>query len=116
VPRLPSKLTSDSGNALLEFALFFTLGLVLVLTASADFEIDLRSRSAALAIANEGLRTMQLTADPQLVGKAAASAAEVFELPRSAWSVSFSSACDAGESFKISATVREVTEYAQGAC
>ena len=116
MPRLPSKLTSDSGNALLEFVLFFTLSLALVLTSSGGFESNLRSRSAAMAIANETLRTLQLTADPRLAAQAAASAAEVFELPKSAWSVSIPSSCGAFETVRVSTRVREVTEHAQGAC
>lgn len=116
MPRLRSKSTSDSGNALLEFVLFFTLGLALVLAASAGFESNLRSRSAAMAIANEALRTLQLTADLRLGAQAAASAAEVFELPEGAWSISIPRSCGAFEDVTVSARVREVTEYAQGAC
>jgi hypothetical protein len=113
---LPSKSTSDSGNALLEFVLFFTLSLTLLLYSSAGFESNLRSRSAALAIANEALRTLQLTAEFRLAAQAAASAAEVFELPEDAWSVSIPSSCGAFETVRVSARVREVTEHAQGAC
>ena len=116
MPRLPSKLTSDSGNALLEFVLFFTLGLALVLAASAGFESNLRSRSAAMAIANEALRSLQLTAELRLAAQAAAYAAEVFELPEGAWSVSIPSSCRAFENVRVSARVREVTEHAQGSC
>jgi hypothetical protein len=116
VPRLPSKSTSDSGSALLEFVLFFTLGLALVLAASAGFESNLRSRSAAMAIANEALRTLQLTADSRLAAQAAASAAEVFELPQGAWSISIPNSCGAFENVRVLARVREVTEHAQGSC
>jgi hypothetical protein len=116
VPRLRSKSTSDRGNALLEFVLFFTLALALVFASSAGFESNLRSRSAALAIANETLRTFQITADSRLAAQAAASAAEVFELPRGVWSVSIPNSCGAFETVLVSTRVREVTEYAQGAC
>ena len=116
MPPLHSKLKSDSGNALIEFVLFFTLGLALVLDASARFESNLRSRSAALAIANEALRTLQITADLRLAAQAAASAAEVFELPGNAWSVSIPSTCGAFENVRVSARVKEVTEHAQGSC
>lgn len=116
MPRLPLKLRRDNGNALLEFVLFFTLGLALLIAASAGFESNLRSRSAAMAIANEALRTLQLTSDHRLAVQAATSAAEVFELPRGAWSVSIPSSCGAFENVRISARVREVTEHAQGDC
>jgi Flp pilus assembly CpaF family ATPase len=41
---------------------------------------------------------------------------EVFELPEGAWSVSIPNSCGAFENVRVLATVREVTEHAQGSC
>jgi hypothetical protein len=109
------KLKSESGNSVLEFVLFFTIAVGLIVTASAQFETSLRSRSAAIAIAHDFVRELQKSQDNQRAVAAAAEVANVFEIPGASWKVEVS-VCDANRSQLVSVKVREVTEFARAHC
>ena len=114
--QLHSRLQSDDGNALLEFVLFFATGLLLIILLSANFEREIRARSAALSIANESLRAWQISQDWQAAKNAANSAAAVFKLEPSQWSLLLEDRCSDNHGYRVVAKVGEVTERVQGVC
>lgn len=111
-----SRPQSDSGNALLEFVLFFAAGLLLIILLSANFEAEVRARSAALSIANESLRAWQISQDSNAAQNSANSAAAVFRLETKQWSLMLDDRCAGDEGYLVVATVSEVTERVQGVC
>lgn len=111
-----SRRQSDSGNALLEFVLFFAAGLLLIVLLSANFEREVRARSAALSIANESLRAWQISQDSQISQNSANAAAVVFDLESWQWSLFIDNRCPSPEGYRVVATVSEVTESVQGVC
>lgn len=116
MPQQRSRPQNDNGNALLEFVLFFAAGLLLIVLLSANFEREVRARSAALSIANETLRAWQISQDSQIALNSADAAAAVFELESTQWSLSLESRCPSTEGYRVVATVSEVTESVQGVC
>lgn len=112
----PGKPGEDSGNALVEFVFLFCTALVLAIIASSRVELEIRSRSAAFAIANEVLRTWQLTSDHQAVGDAARYTAETFGVSASNLKFSLEDQCEAGGWQSATAKVNEVIEVAHGFC
>ncbi len=116
MPQLRSRAQSDSGNALLEFVLFFAAGLALIIFLSSGFESELRARSAALSIANEALRAWQISSDIQVARVAANAAAMVFELEPERWSLSLEDRCAGIEGYRVVAIVGGVAERVQGVC
>ena len=111
-----SRLQSDDGNALLEFVVFFATGLLLIILLSANFEREVRARSAALSIANESLRAWQISQDWQAAKNAANSAATVFQLEPNQWSILLDDRCAGEEGYLVVATVGGETERVQGVC
>jgi hypothetical protein len=111
-----SRPQSDSGNALLEFVLFFAAGLLLIILLSANFEREVRARSAALSIANESLRAWQISQDAKVAQNAANSAAAVFRLEPKQWSLSLEDRCAGEAGYRVVATVSGVSERVQGVC
>lgn len=111
-----SRPQSDSGNALLEFVLFFAAGLMLIILLSANFEGEVRARSAALSIANESLRAWQISEDAKSAQNAANSAAAVFQLEPNTWSLLLDDRCPGDSGYRVVAKVSGVTESVQGVC
>lgn len=101
---------------MLEFVLFFVTGLLLIVLLSANFEREVRSRNAALSLANEALRSWQINQDLPTSQAAAESAAEVFQLTPNHWTISLQNSCSSKQVFRVVATVRGVTERVQGGC
>lgn len=115
-PRV-SRSPSEAGNAVLEFVLFFTVGLVLIVSLTSNFEANLRGRTAALNIANQSLRAWQITSDRSLAQQAAADAAAVFLLKASNWSAVYDFGCSAQSRIaEVTVKIGQVSERAQGAC
>lgn len=111
-----SRLQSDDGNAVLEFVLFFATGLLLIILLSANFEREVRARSAALSIANESLRAWQISQDAKVAQNSANSTAAVFALEPNAWSLLLDDRCAGDEGYLVVAKVSGVTERVQGVC
>ncbi len=111
-----SRPQSDSGNALLEFVLFFTAGLLLIILLSANFEREVRARSAALSIANESLRAWQISQDLQVAKNSANSAAAIFQLEPNSWSLLLDDRCPGDDGYRVVANVSGVSERVQGVC
>jgi hypothetical protein len=101
---------------LLEFVLFFTFGLLLIVILTANFEREVRARSAALSIANESLRAWQISQDARVAQNSANSAAGVFQLEPKTWSLLLDDRCAGNTGYRVVATVSGVTESAQGVC
>lgn len=91
-------------------------GLLLIVLLSANFEREVRSRNAALSLADEALRSWQINQDLQTSQAAAESAAEVFQLTPNQWSISLQNYCSSNQVFRVVATVRGVAERVQGGC
>lgn len=111
-----SRCQSDSGNALLEFVLFFAAGLLLIILLSANFDREVRARSAALSIANESLRAWQITQDAKVAQNSAKSAAVIFQLEPNQWSLLLDDRCASEAGYRVVATVSGVSERVQGVC
>jgi hypothetical protein len=111
-----SRLQSDDGNALLEFVLFFATGLLLIILLSANFEREVRARGAALSIANESLRAWQISQDANVAQNSANSAAAVFQLEPSQWSLFLEDRCSSNHGYRVVAMVGGVRESVQGVC
>ena len=111
-----SRPQNDDGNALIEFVLFFAAGLLLIILLSANFEREVRARSAALAIANETLRAWQINQDLKVARNLANTAAAVFQLEPSQWTLLLDDRCADDEGYLVVATVSGVTERVQGVC
>ena len=110
-------LEADRGNAVLEFILFFSVALVLIVALTSNFEANLRSRAAALNIANQSLRAWQLSSSRSSAEEAAADVAAAFQLTSGEWSVDLDFACSISSRFAaVTAKVGGVTEHAQGSC
>ena len=111
-----SKLQNDRGNSVIEFVFVFCFGLIAVLALSAEVERNIRGHFAALSIANETLRSLQLSeSEPTAIG-AAQQAANTFGLLPSEFEVFISSSCSTQSEIKIIARVRETEEFANGHC
>lgn len=111
-----SRFRSDSGNAVLEFVAFYAAGLFLILSLSSGFESELRSRMAALNMANEALRVWQISGELQQAKSAAAQTVMVFLVDQDEWTISFDDACTTRNFLKVESRVGRVIEVAQGAC
>lgn len=111
-----SRFRSDSGNAVLEFVAFYAAGLFLILSLSAGFESELRSRMAALTMANEALRVWQISGELQQAKTTAAQTALAFLVDQDKWTISFDDACTTQNLLKVESRVGRVIEVAKGAC
>ena len=111
-----SKLRSDLGNSILEFVVFFAAGLFLIFALSSNFESDLRSRMAALSMANDALRVWQISGELHQAKSAAAQTALAFLFDQDEWKISFDENCTSGNFQKVESRVGQVIEVAQGAC
>ena len=111
-----SKLQSDHGNSIIEFVFVFCFGLVTVLAMSAEVERNIRGHYAALSIANETLRTFQLSESESAAISAAQQAAETFGLKTADFEVLIGDSCSSQGDIRVVARVREIEEYANGRC
>ncbi len=111
-----SRLRSDQGNSVLEFVVFFAAGLFLIFALSSNFESDLRSRMAALSMANDALRVWQISGELHAAKSAAAQTALAFLFDQDEWTISFDENCTSGNFQKVESRVGQVIEVAQGAC
>ena len=111
-----SRLRSEGGNAVLDFVAFYAVGLFLILTLSANFESELRSRMAALTMANEALRVWQMSGQAQEAKNAAAQTALAFLVDQDEWTITVNDACSSSKLRKVEARVGRVIEVAQGDC
>ena len=111
-----SKLQSDHGNSIIEFVFVFCFGLIAVLALSAEVERNIRGHFAALSIANETLRSFQLSDSETSAIDAARQAAKTFGLQTADFEVLISAACSTQGEIKIIARVRETEEFANGSC
>lgn len=91
-----------------------------MLGLTSNFELELRSRTAALSIANEALRSWQISGDSAQAEAAALEAAKVFSLERKNWFASLEGDCSVSNSgagsARVAVKVRGVIEIAQGPC
>jgi hypothetical protein len=111
-----SRLQSDRGNSIIEFVFVFCFGLIAVLALSSEVERNIRGHYAALSLANETLRSLQLSeSEPTAIG-AAQQAAKTFGLQTPDFEVLISASCLAQGEIKVIARVREVEEFANGRC
>jgi hypothetical protein len=101
---------------LLEFVLFFATGLLLIIVLSANFEREVRARSAALSIANESLRAWQISQDANVAQNSAKAAAAVFQLEPNQWSLLLDDRCVGDQGYLVVVTVSGVIERVQGVC
>ena len=113
---LPSRLGDERGNALIEFVFIFCTALVLTIAASSRVELEIRSHSAAFAIANEALRTWQLTQDRLAASKAAGLTSETFGQTAANWQLNLEDQCGSRSRQTATAKVNEVVEVAIGFC
>jgi Ser/Thr protein kinase RdoA (MazF antagonist) len=111
-----SRLQSEAGNSVLEFVLFFTLGLILIVSLSASLESEFRARMATLSIANEALRVWQISGDLGRANVAAAQTALVFFLDQGRWAIDFDDACSSANLQSVEVRVGQVIERARGTC
>ena len=84
--------------------------------ATSQVELQIKRHAAAFAIANETLRTWQLTQDRSAAIEAARRTAETFEVQANNWQVNFEDLCGAVSQQSVSAKVSEVSEVAVGYC
>ncbi len=108
--RSRTKWRSESGNSVIEFVFIFCLGATAILTMSLNVETALRDHFAALSIANETLRTWQLTESEIFAKRAAESVARTFLLDPSLVNVTLESSCS------IRVVVRGSIETARANC
>lgn len=114
---LVSRQLSESGNAVLEFVVFFAAALILIVGLTLNFEANLRGRTAALTIATQSLRAWQIYSDRNVAQRVAAEAAAVFLLNSSQWSARYEIDCSTHYGFmRVTASVGGVIERAQGSC
>lgn len=113
---LPSRLDEDRGNALIEFVFLFCTALVLTIVASSRVELEIRSHSAAFAIANEALRTWQLTQDRLAASQAARLTSETFGITATNWQLNLEDQCGSSGRQTATAKVNGVVEVAIGFC
>lgn len=106
----------EHGNAVLEFVFVFSLATAFLLSSALEIELQVRDHFAALSIANETMRTLQLNNNPQSADVAARSAARVFGLDSKLVSINIISACGSSNRFEIEARVRQVSEVAKANC
>lgn len=111
-----AKLNDDCGNALIEFVFLFCTALVFMIVATAQVELEIKRHAAAFAIANEALRTWQLTQDQSSAIVAAGLTAETFDVRANSWQVKFEDLCGSASRQVVSANVSEVSEVAVGYC
>ena len=114
--QLRSKLQSDRGNAVLEFVFIFAVGASALLVFALQAELQLRDHLAALSMADETLRTYQLTQSESQALAAASSVAALFKLPDSVVQVSLQNQCLVSATFSVKTQVREAIEVASAAC
>lgn len=116
MPQPRSRLQSDRGNAVLEFVFIFAAGAAALLIFALQAELQLRDHLAALSMANETLRTYQLTQSESQALAAASSVASLFKLPGSAVQVSLQNQCLGSATFSVTAQVRDAIEVASATC
>ena len=101
---------------MLEFVIFFTLGLLLIVSLSASLESEFRARMATLSMANEALRVWQISGDLGRANAAAAQAAQVFKINQGLWLIDFDDACSSANLQSVEVRVGQVIERARGTC
>ena len=111
-----SKLQSDHGNSIIEFVFVLCFGLIAVLALSAEVERNIRGHYAALSIANETLRSFQLSESESAAIGAAQQAAETFGLQPSDFEVLIVANCSSQPEINVIARVREIENFAHGRC
>jgi hypothetical protein len=111
-----SRLQSDRGNSVIEFVFVFCFGLIAVLALSSEVERNIRGHYAALSIANETLRSFQLSENETSAIDSAERAAKTFGLHTPDFEVSISASCLAQGGLQVIARVREIEEIANGRC
>ena len=109
-------LLNDRGNAVIEFVFIFTAGAAALLIFALQAELQLRDHLAALSVANETLRTYQLTESESRAITAASSVVEFFNLPNSVVRVDLQNVCAASKTILVRAQVREAIEVASANC
>jgi hypothetical protein len=109
-------LQSDVGNSIIEFVFVFCFGLIAVLALSSEVERNIRGHYAALSIANETLRSFQLSESETSAIDSAERAAKTFGLLPSEFEVFISASCLVQGEIKVIARVRELEEFANGRC
>lgn len=87
-----------------------------MIVATSQVELEIKRHAAAFAIANEALRTWQLTQDQSSAIEAARLTAETFAVQANNWQVKFEDLCGSASQQAVSAKVSEVSEVAVGFC
>lgn len=116
MPLSRSKGDEERGSALIEFVFLFCTALIFTILASARVELEIRSHSAAFAIANESLRNWQITQDRAAASEAARFTSETFGLKANTWQLSLEGTCETASQQTVTAIVNEVVEVAHGNC
>lgn len=116
MPSWRLRLPSESGNAVIEFVFFMIVALAFVVQLSVVVSQDIRVRSAAQSLANESLRTWQITGEQSDALTAARFTAKTYELRPNGWRLQFEDFCVAKGLYRVRVDIEGVTQIAQGFC
>lgn len=116
MPAHRSKLRSESGNAIVEFIFVFCIATASLLVLALQVELQIRAHLAALSLANETLRSYQLSGSRDSALQAAERAAQVFGLPASARTLELQDFCSVRSLILVRASVRDAVEVASANC
>lgn len=116
MPALRSRYRSESGNAIVEFILVFCVATASLLVLALQVELQVRDHLAAFSLANETLRSYQLTGSRDSALLAAESAARVFGLPVTSQKVELQDFCSTRSFIVVQASVREAVEVTSANC
>ena len=110
------KYRSESGNAIVEFILVFCVATASLLVLALQVEVQIRDHLAALSLANETLRSYQLSGSRDSALLASDSAAKVFGLPTSERTIELQDFCSSRSLILVQASVRDAVEVASANC
>lgn len=113
--RLRAKLRGERGNAVVEFVFIFCLLSISILVLVVQSLTQVRNHLAALAIAKETLRTMQLSSNAAEAEFAAQNVMQVFGLQASQVQLNVYSTCVASK-YEVRVNVNGASEQASGSC
>ncbi len=111
-----SRLRNDWGNAVIEFLFFWVTALVVIVQLSVSVGQDIQRRSAGLSLANESLRTWQLTGNKSDAETAAFFTANTYKIRPDDWRLQFDDLCTTKGVQRVTVSIEGVTQIAQGYC
>jgi hypothetical protein len=110
------KLSSDRGNAILEFIIIGLTAQLLIFGFLIRLGIDFRSQLAAHSIARQMLRSAQIGSGQESVLAMAYEAASVFSIPRADYKVAVDDQCAQSGFLIVSVQVRSSRFETKGFC